>query len=671
MEKASKVSKKAVAPGIVPNVAQEHHAHHLGLLLPITSKQPDLWLNLAEFLSSFVRTTKSKQQQQTESSWKFSFFLGFDRNLGDEEKQQRVVKLFNDALSQAKIDFAIHTRQLRHPDGHICWIWRDLAQLAKEQGECGFFALLRDDIKFKSEGWANAILNGFRELSEKSKQPFGFGCVALLDESFPAFPTFPVVHRTHFEIFPEEIFPSSFSSHSAEAFVFELYFRYGCAKISPTARVVRQPTLRTEEDARKRSLLLTEYLAHALGQCASWLRQAGHVENSKHFLGFDIVVPSFRATKDVLERILSLPTPEKCACRFTIVCDNPDSKVAIKVFQDLESDHEHDAHVRIRMNAVNLGPGGTRNHGLAECTGDYVLFLDDDVLPEPQIIREYWELVLKHPNAAGFIGRTVLPPPQTPRQFAVKYAGIAYFWDIASQTTRDLPWGITANLCVKRSNEVVFRPEIFVKGGGGEDVDFCIQLDKWYREHDKESRSFVPAPKATVHHPYWNNGECFVKQFFCWAKGDSTLMEVYPEKSFWSFPDFSESMALLILAQIALLTTDMVSLLTALIVLMTFAFAEVMYETICHLDLVLDWGLPFTWRVGAATCMIRTVSEVGRFYGQSERGTLFSKLFHRYNWFEDNLPEWPTLERTRALKRHAFRVGVVGLSLWVTQPLRG
>jgi len=193
--------------------------------------------------------------------------------------------------------------------------------------------------------------------------------------------------------------------------------------------------------------------------------------------------------------------------------------------------------------------------------------LDDDVLPEQDVIIEYWKLILKHPNAAGFIGRTVLPPPETPRHFAIQYAGIASFWDISSKTTRDLPWGITANLCVKRAPDVMFHHDFHI---GGEDVDFCIRLDKWYRELSKDARSFVPAPKATVHHPYWNNGECFLHHFFAWSKGDSMLMEVYPKKSFLSFPDCSESVVLLALGMLVMLLMDSISILTAIVALFFF-----------------------------------------------------------------------------------------------------
>jgi len=173
-----------------------------------------------------------------------------------------------------------------------------------------------------------------------------------------------------------------------------------------------------------------------------------------------------------------------------------------------------------------------------------------------------------------------------------------------------------------------------------------------------------------VHHPYWNNGDCHLHHFFGWTKGDSKLMEVYPEKSFLSLPDFSESLALLAFGMLLLLALEALSLPTAIVAIAAFILSEIAYETICHIDLVPEWGLPFTVRVGAMTCVLRSYADLGRFYGQFERGTLLRKAFHRYNWFEDNWPEYPRVERTRAVKRGLFRVAGVGLALATTSRIR-
>lgn len=51
---------------------------------------------------------------------------------------------------------------------------------------------------------------------------------------------------------------------------------------------------------------------------------------------------------------------------------------------------------------------------------------------------------------------------------------MAYFWEAPSQMQR-LPWAVTANVAFKNTGRVHFKPE-FLKTGGGEDVDACLQV---------------------------------------------------------------------------------------------------------------------------------------------------------------------------------------------------
>jgi hypothetical protein len=491
-------------------------------------------------------------------------------------------------------------------------------------------------------------------------------CIALLDESFAGFPSFPCWHASCLpgvakvlsSLLAEQAFTQGnhckVADDCCEALLFEAFFRFSKASIIGDSKAVRQmQRKRSQKEALARSQFLTKALKKVLPLFSE------HVFDGAAPLGsMDIVTPSFRATRDVLERILALPAPEDCAIKFCIVCDNPDTKSAVQVFQELEQAHASEYNVKVRFNPVNVGPGGTRNHGLAESCADYVCFLDDDVLVQPDLLKEYWSLARQFPSAAGFIGSTVLPPPTTPRQFAIGRAGIASFWNIASKTTRDLPWGITANLCIKRDPEIFFHGnEVFTRGGGGEDVDLCLRLDHLYRKRDPaNARSFVPAPRAVVHHPYWNNGACFLKQFFGWTKGDSALIELYPHMSFRSFPDFTESLAAATCLVTVFALVDLIPPVRAVTFLLAYIMAEWLYETLCHIDLVPEWGGVFTAKVGLETCVVRTWSEIGRFKGQLERGSLLNGLTRRFDWFQDNWPEYKQTEKSRALRRGLFRL---------------
>jgi cellulose synthase/poly-beta-1,6-N-acetylglucosamine synthase-like glycosyltransferase len=44
----------------------------------------------------------------------------------------------------------------------------------------------------------------------------------------------------------------------------------------------------------------------------------------------------------------------------------------------------------MQYNAKNLGVSASRNLGLDESAAEYVLFLDDDVVPDPDLLAQYY-----------------------------------------------------------------------------------------------------------------------------------------------------------------------------------------------------------------------------------------------------------------------------------------
>ncbi|NCC36402.1 MAG: glycosyltransferase family 2 protein [Chloroflexia bacterium] len=60
---------------------------------------------------------------------------------------------------------------------------------------------------------------------------------------------------------------------------------------------------------------------------------------------------------------------------------------------------------------ANAGPAAARNSGIAHADRDYILFLDDDVIPTPDIIAEHMRLHHERTN------RVVLGPMLTPKDF--------------------------------------------------------------------------------------------------------------------------------------------------------------------------------------------------------------------------------------------------------------
>jgi nucleoside-diphosphate-sugar epimerase len=424
----------AVTPGREPQ--------RFALLVPVTSRMRGAAVaaTLREFLESLHETIQTPHSM----AWRFEIFFGVDE--GDPVCDPRaaatdsttdLIQLVKTCLpiewSEGRVTASL--RRFTYPPGSICAIWGDLAYDAWAAG-CDFSVLLGDDILLLTCGWADIVYQAFYHLHTSLSLPFGFGCVAFADSAFPGFPTFPVVHRTHMDIFAGRIFPSTFKNQDADPFLFQVYRAFGAATLTPHARLTN--TIGGANDARyaKRHVPWTgATLTEARNAASAWLHSRLNLvvgdllpQTQPRCITLDVIVPTYRANNAILERILALPVPAGVSTQFTLIFDNPDNKAAQSVLQKLQHTHADNPFARLRMNPTNLGASASRNNGLAESAADWVLFLDDDVLPSPTILEEYASAIRSHPKATGFIGLSVLPQPTTVRQAGVIAAGVSFFW---------------------------------------------------------------------------------------------------------------------------------------------------------------------------------------------------------------------------------------------------
>lgn len=61
----------------------------------------------------------------------------------------------------------------------------------------------------------------------------------------------------------------------------------------------------------------------------------------------------------------------------------------------------------------NQGVAAARNHGLARATGEFVLFIDDDVVPTPQLLAEHMRIHREQPGDVVVLGPMLTPPDFT------------------------------------------------------------------------------------------------------------------------------------------------------------------------------------------------------------------------------------------------------------------
>lgn len=129
------------------------------------------------------------------------------------------------------------------------------------------------------------------------------------------------------------------------------------------------------------------------------------------------------------------------------------------------------------------GPAANRNSGAKSARGEWLIFLDDDCLPQPSFLSAYIEAIKENPDYSVFEGRTLAERPKTrlDEEAPINDHG-GFLW--------------SCNFLIKRT--------LFFKLGGFcelypyacmEDVDFREELQQGEIE-------FLFVPGASVVHPW-------------------------------------------------------------------------------------------------------------------------------------------------------------------------
>ena len=635
------------------------------ILLPITSRgshlQEDCLRNLILFSHSLVAATYRDTHAAGVVSFKFTIYLSVDHDdhflLGPKWRAEAALR------SAGIID--IVTIVADHEKGDICAHWRDSARRAFEGG-CDYFILLGDDVTLEDQGWMRRVHEEFERLQNEKGVPFGFGCVALTDTTFPGMPTFPVVHRTHMEIFDGLIIPEVFFNQDGDPFLFQLYRRWGCSRmIESRVRNGVGGSDGARYDKKSASDWTFGTLDKAVTKAEDWLsRKAPSVEK---LLTLDVVIPSYRVDLRFLDPILQLRPPEACSVTFVIVIDDPDSPW----IDLLQRKYGVDPFVRIRVNEANLGASATRNRGMKESAADWIHFLDDDITPEDDLLIQTTKAIREHPSAAGFIGTSKFPIANNIFTTAVHLADVTYFWDIARKRPedRDLPWGVTANLIVRRNADGINFDLIFPKTGGGEDIDFCLKKRDWVvTKNGGGNEGFCAAQAVVVTHPWWDGGHPSLWRFYGWGKGDGALVRLYPKFCYRDFaPNSGEILLLCLLSSFpGLLASTAFSRQGEWISLSLCAAVAVVLANVFHSIYKAAFPDHNHWEFQQCSiagpkyvvavmvsALVRIASEFGRTVGMLERGEILY-LGGRFDWFTGGNKDLIFNERKGSLQRFAL-----------------
>ena len=427
--------------------------------------------------------------------------------------------------------------------GKVCVIWNHLAR----HTENDYVVLLGDDVRLLDVGWTSKVVQTFHAVARETGLPLGAACVCLNDISFPGFPTFPVIHRWHINVF-KTLLPKQFVNQGGDPYLYELYSRFNAACFVSGCRL--ENTIGGDGDARYRKHEIC-WQGQILSVNLKKLQSQLCLDTQTGFV-IDIVVPAYRMNNaEILTRIAMLRSSVKAYVKFWIVVDNPDPKNLHEVknlathLNEKQWQCDGNYFVNVIHYSDNRGASYARNTGYNYSTADWVLFLDDDVLPENNIIDVYIGAIQRYPEGKVFVGQTELPDACNLWTEMLKTCNIGYFYGIAKSMVHP-SWGVTANLMVygSRNNRTIQFKAIFPKTGGGEDIDFVYQYKEFYAS---DHRIIVGVPEAVVKHPWWKNGGTCYSQITGWAKGDSLCITEWPKKTFLTCPNWVEHIVFIVL----------------------------------------------------------------------------------------------------------------------------
>ncbi|WP_160712857.1 glycosyltransferase family 2 protein [Chitinophaga solisilvae] len=251
----------------------------------------------------------------------------------------------------------------------------------------------------------------------------------------------------------------------------------------------------------------------------------------------DVVVPSFRLNEALLLNIIQLNKPASFEVNTYIVADNP----AAVIPEKLKALHR-EGRIHLLINEVNLGFSGTRNKGIRAGHGKWILLLDDDIVPQPDLLEAYAAAISGDENALGYAGVTFFPEPVNAATRALELNGSVGHFKMALHKP-EIIWAPTTNMMINREKLLDGLFDTNLKAGG-EDVDFFVRHWLHFRE------TYKSVPDARVTHPWHDNGAMQTNRMFRYGIAASQLSHKEPEKNY-TYRDFTNTLETLLLLLIA------------------------------------------------------------------------------------------------------------------------
>jgi len=343
------------------------------------------------------------------------------------------------------------------------------------------------------------------------------------------------------------------------------------------------------------------------------------MENSINMITIDVVIPSFRLQSKYLLSIIGMKKPLNSKIRYIIIGDNPEAQLSNNFNDKIDNKF-----VLFHKNTKNLGAHGSRNVGINLSESDWILFLDDDIKPDQELLIKYTEAIRANPHEVGFFGETLFPKPFNNFTKGIIACDILTFFFLAGYYSK-LKWAPTANVIIKTDviGETRFQ-NIFPNNGGGEDIDFFLQINR------KTKKDLICLSDAKVYHDWWYNGDRNYTRFVRWSYGDTLLHEIFPEFTYYNFPNVIESLFFGTII-IFIFSIFVLSIKPIICLILGIIIGEILVEFI-RLHIYKGFsGSKFTLE----SVLIRASNDIGRLYMQLFVLKRLKGIFERFDHFCD------------------------------------
>lgn len=337
------------------------------------------------------------------------------------------------------------------------------------------------------------------------------------------------------------LLPKQFVNQGGDPYLYELYSRFNAADFVLCSRLVN--TIGGDGDARYRKYHIN-WRDHILNMGLRRLRDVVTSDFSRpKGVVLDVVIPSYRINNDaILERILRLRASVQAYVKFWVVVDNPLVSHVANVqalagrLNDEQLQQSSNYFINVIHYSANHGASYARNTGYNYSTADWVLLLDDDVIPDGNLLDAYIGALRRYPDGKVFVGCTELPVAHNLWTEVLRTCNVGYFYSIAQKMVHP-PWGVTANLLVRgsRHNPTIQFKSLYPKTGGGEDIDMVYQFKAYHRPRwDDERRLPFQRKKYSTHGGTMET--CATDRLRDGRRGTRFALPSGPKRPFLHFP---------------------------------------------------------------------------------------------------------------------------------------